>query len=230
MRSSQPSRRRRAARWVQLILAAGLIGAALAQADAAAQVPDEDQISPKLECVVRNEDGSLTAKFGWDNRSGRTIRLPRGTENQIIPPTYQKLVTTEFAPGRVTTKEGGFTITFDESEKLTWQLMGEQVQASAASQPCPTDQAGVPTTTVGPRTTTTVAGTAAVAAPPGGPAQGGRPSPGTKPPPVVAAGAEAGSTTGSFGLADVVPALVLGLLVLGMVAFGMESAGRRLRP
>jgi hypothetical protein len=228
VRSLQPSRRRRAARWVQLILAAGLVGAALAHVEAAAQVPDEDQLSPRLECVARNEDGSLTAKFGWINRSGRTIRLDGGTENSILPTAYQKLVPTEFAPGEVTTKEGGFTVTFDESEELIWTLMGEQVQASAASPSCPPDPRGAPPTTAAARTTTTKAKAAAGAAPSSGPGQGGRRPPGSSLPPVAAAG-EAGSPTGSFGLADVVPALVLGLLVLGMVAFGLESVGRRLR-
>jgi hypothetical protein len=78
------------------------------------------------------------------------------------------------------------------------------------------------------RTATTAAKAAAGAAPSSGPAQGGRPAGGTLPP-VVAADAEARSTTGSFGLAEVVPSVMLGLLVLGMVAFGLESAGRRLR-
>jgi len=232
VRTSQPSRRHRTARWVQLILAAALLVAALLQAEAAAQAPDPDQVEivPLLECVARNDDGSLTAKLGWDNRSGRTLRPLLGTENKIVPSKHQTVLKTEFAPGRVTTKNGGFTVTFPEDEKITWLLFGQVLEASAASPPCPPGPRGVPTTTVQQRPATTVA-RGGTAAPPssakgGGAGRDARPT--TTKPVVVAAAAGPGG--GSLGPADVVPALLLGLGVLWMVAFGLESRRGRLRP
>jgi hypothetical protein len=208
-------------------LAAGPLLVALAQADAAAQVAEPVEITPLLECVATNGDGSLTAKFGWDNRGGRTYRPLAGTENRIVPSKYQKLLKTEFSAGRVTTKNGGFTVTFAEGEKITWVLFDQPVEASAASQPCPRDERGAPQATRLERTTTTVAkGAGPPAARGKGPPAGQGPAGGSLPP-VVAAGADAAG--GSLGAADVVPALVLGLLVLGMVAFGLEAAARQPR-
>lgn len=238
MRTSQPSRRRRTARWVRLILAAGLLVAALLHAEAVAQTADPDQVAivPLLECVARNGDGTLTAKLGWDNRSGRILRPLLGTENKIIPAKHNSVLKTEFAPGKVTTKSGGFTVTFPEDEKITWLLFDQVLEASAASPPCPPDPRGVPTTTVQQRPSTTAPKGGTAAPPSSGPAKGAGKGAGkaarttTTAPVVVAAGAGAGGGGGSLGAADVVPALLLGMGVLWMVAFGLESRRDRIRP
>jgi hypothetical protein len=222
---------------VQLVLAAGLLVAAILHAEAAAQTTDPQvEIVPLLECVARNDDGSLTAKLGWDNRSGRILRPLLGTENKIIPGRHQSVLPTEFAAGKVTTKNGGFTVTFPEDGKITWLLYEQVLEASAASPPCPPDQRGAPTTTVQRRPATTAAKGGAAPAPSSGPAKGaGKAARTTTTAPVVVAagagpGPGAGGGGGSLGAADVVPALLLGIGVLWMVAFGLESRRGRIRP
>jgi hypothetical protein len=228
VRSSTPSRRRRATTWAQLIVAAGVLATALVQGTANAQEEPPD-IEPILECVSETQDGELVARFGWNNRAGRILKPVLGIENQILPPKYMDLLKTEFAAGQVGTRNGGFTITFAEDETIVWQIFGRTAAASGASPRCQRE-GGSPATTVPQRPATTVA----AAGPPPSTGRGsGRKESGGKGAPVEAAPAAAAPSpeleAAPLGLRDVVPAVLLGLAVLGAVAFGLDSAGRRTR-
>ncbi|RYZ03480.1 MAG: trypsin-like serine protease [Myxococcales bacterium] len=40
-------------------------------------------LQPKLECVAENQDGSLTAFFGYDNQNGVSVSVPYGSDNSL---------------------------------------------------------------------------------------------------------------------------------------------------
>ncbi|MBD3377426.1 hypothetical protein GF406_20530, partial [candidate division KSB1 bacterium] len=49
--------------------------------------PDQepDPVIPIVECLTRNQDGSYTVSFGYNNPNSETINIPLGDDNKIIP-------------------------------------------------------------------------------------------------------------------------------------------------
>ena len=90
-------------------------------------------VRPTRECVIVNGDGTFTAFFGYDNRSGRSVDIAAGRTNRVngasvAPPT-------SFAPGR---HVAVFSATTGEAA-LAWRLGGRRATATARSQPCSTN-------------------------------------------------------------------------------------------
>ena len=56
-------------------------------------------VVPLLDCVLRNADGTWTAVFGFDNRTGATADIPLGPANQVTPSRYDGDQPTRFAAG-----------------------------------------------------------------------------------------------------------------------------------
>ena len=127
---------------------------AVAGTDAANNDPDEvlvegradPDLSAITECVVDNGDGTLTARFGYENREGYTVRLPQGSANRLVGPVLSSTgPVTAFPrpevvpgrPGRTPFDEGVFTATFSASETITWSLDGRTATAGGATQRCP---------------------------------------------------------------------------------------------
>ena len=95
-------------------------------------------VTPLLDCVVQNSNGSYTAVLGYSNTTGRTTTVPFGTYNVITPSKYDRVQPTTFYNG---TYHGVFKITvsvYDIWYSPGWQLNGDVIDyADVTSSACP---------------------------------------------------------------------------------------------
>ncbi len=80
-------------------------------------------VAPILECVQRNQNGSYTARFGYDNSTGAPVTIPAGANNYFTPGNQNRGQTTVFQSGRVA---NAFSVTFSaKGNNLgSWFLRG----------------------------------------------------------------------------------------------------------
>lgn len=80
-------------------------------------------VAPILNCVMRNQNGSYTAKFGYHNSTGAAVTIPVGANNYFMPGAQNRGQTTVFQPGVVT---NSFSVTFNAngSNLGIWFLRG----------------------------------------------------------------------------------------------------------
>jgi uncharacterized repeat protein (TIGR01451 family) len=84
-------------------------------------VPSEG-ISPILECVAPNGDGSWTAYFGYLNRNDVTVEIPVGPNNRFTG-TQDRGQTTVFEPGRSPYyPDTAYSFIFSEDGNIVWTL------------------------------------------------------------------------------------------------------------
>ncbi len=96
--------------------------------------PTPEKVTPILECVADNGDGSYTARFGYDNPNPFVVVVRADRDNSFQPPPVFRTGQPEsFAPGRVV---DWFGVLFDGTG-LTWVLDGHAVTANRNSPPCP---------------------------------------------------------------------------------------------
>ncbi|GAB4204615.1 MAG: hypothetical protein OHK0022_29950 [Roseiflexaceae bacterium] len=88
-------------------------------------------ISPTVECVIRQSDGSLIGIFGYNNSSTSLASVPIGSSNTFSPTPDNRGQPTVFNPGR---EVAVFRVPF--SGTLIWQLTGRNATASSASSTC----------------------------------------------------------------------------------------------
>jgi hypothetical protein len=84
-------------------------------------------VTPFLDCLRQNPNGSYTAVLGYTNTSRTAVTIPRGTWNKISPSKYDGPQPTVFEPG---TKHGAVTVTISKNEYMGgpyWWLDGEFV-------------------------------------------------------------------------------------------------------
>ena len=104
-------------------------------------------VAPIFECVAPNADGTLTARFGYENYTqGATVQVPLGSHNKLTPSDVQGEPVTQFTmpnlyddrPGRTAFGEGAFSITFNPAQtaNIVWTLLGRTSTAGAHSQRC----------------------------------------------------------------------------------------------
>ena len=111
-------------------------------------VPAET-VEPILECVLPNNDGTLTALFGYNNTNGRVARVPYGPKNRMTPTHYDGAQPEKYglpiANERHDSRDPGrshpfpsyvFATVFDQGEEVAWTLGSRTVTASAASARC----------------------------------------------------------------------------------------------
>lgn len=99
------------------------------------------KISPILDCVTFNCDGTLTAHFGYLNPNPETVVIPVGSDNKFTPAPQDRGQPTEFLPGRTAHyPDGGFGVTWDGSGNLVWTLNGKTSTASKNSKECPCEE------------------------------------------------------------------------------------------
>ena len=77
-------------------------------------------ITPSLKCVGANQDGSLTAYFGYNNENGLTVDIPFGWNNAFLPPKAGAQRPTSFNPGA---HDWVFGADFTAGQKLLYELM-----------------------------------------------------------------------------------------------------------
>jgi hypothetical protein len=97
----------------------------------AAPAAAQTSVSPVLECVITNGDGTYTAVYGYNNPSGSSVLVPVGSTNRFTPAPNDRSQPTVFAPGR---HVGVLNVTFTGT--ITWVLTGRSSTASATSTPC----------------------------------------------------------------------------------------------
>lgn len=96
--------------------------------------PKPEKITPILECVAENPDGTLTAHFGYENPNTYVVVIDSRHQNTFHPaPTFRTGQPEYFVPGRV---EDWFSVLFD-GNGLTWVLDGHAVTANRNSPRCP---------------------------------------------------------------------------------------------
>ena len=98
-------------------------------------------VAPILECVQHNDNGSYTARFGYDNSTGAVVTIPVGANNFFTPGAQNRGQVTVFNPGRVT---NAFSVTFNSSggNLGVWFLKGPDgvtrpVNITTATLGCP---------------------------------------------------------------------------------------------
>jgi hypothetical protein len=75
-------------------------------------------VSPILECVDEEMDGTYTAHFGYLNSSDRSVTIPTGPDNRFTPPPLDRGQPSSFFFGR---QKHVFTVSFDGSS-LVWTV------------------------------------------------------------------------------------------------------------
>jgi hypothetical protein len=124
--SRSSSARRRAgglarAALVALIATVGLV----AVPGTASAAGGDGSITPLLDCLRQNGDGTVTAILGYTNSARNAETIPVGTWNKISPTNYNGPQPTTFASG---TKHGAYTVTMTRSEYSggpSWFLDGK---------------------------------------------------------------------------------------------------------
>lgn len=98
--------------------------------------PEPKAVSPILECVIDNGDGTYTAHFGFLNPNDSTVTVPLGDDNRFVGGNPNTDPMTEFPPGRSGFwPDSAMEVVFDGSN-LVWVLQGKTSTASAGSTPC----------------------------------------------------------------------------------------------
>jgi len=96
--------------------------------------PKPQKITPILECVAENPDGTFTAHYGYENPNPYVVVIDSRHQNTFHPgPVFRTGQPEYFVPGRV---ENWFRVLFD-GNGLTWVLDGGAVTANRNSPRCP---------------------------------------------------------------------------------------------
>jgi hypothetical protein len=95
-----------------------------------------ENVTPLLECVLDNNDGTLTAFFGYMNPNSFHVEIPIGDQNRFTPGSEDQGQPTIFEPGQSPAyPNASFQVDF-EAESITWILDTGSVTASAHSNDC----------------------------------------------------------------------------------------------
>ncbi len=96
----------------------------------AAVVTPTERISPIVDSLVTNCDGTYTAYFGYFNRNSSTVTVATGANNRFSPLPQDRGQTTEFLAGR---QRKVFAVSFSGPGNLVWTLKSPNGQQSTAT-------------------------------------------------------------------------------------------------
>ena len=114
-----------------VVLGAG--AALLVSAGPAAAAPG-DVLTPLVDCVVHNDDGTWTAVLGYSNPTRSAVSVPRGSDNQITPDRWKTRLPTRFEPG---VKRGVFSVVVDRGAGVVWHLGDDNLKVRDDARACP---------------------------------------------------------------------------------------------
>lgn len=112
----------------------------LVPTQASAAPPSRTSVTPLLDCVQQNSDGSYTAVLGYSSSYSTTTTIPLGANNYFSPATYDGHQPTTFLTG---TQHGVFAVTISNYDAtygtVYWYLDGHTLSSSgtAVSASCP---------------------------------------------------------------------------------------------
>jgi hypothetical protein len=113
------------------IAAAGLTATVILALPATA-LADQPVVTPTVNCITVNADGSFSALFGYSNTGLTTTLIKRGPDNQIDPSNLDGAQPDTFAPG---TTYGAFALTVPAGVAVSWILHGNNRAVADASSP-----------------------------------------------------------------------------------------------
>lgn len=123
--------------FILVLLLVATSGAMLPWQAGTVQATVTSTVSPILECVEDNGNGTFTAHFGYKNVSGSTISIPVGNSNKFTPAPADRGQPVAFSAGRTPYwPDAAFSVVFNEGETLVWTLNGKTSTAGAGSQRC----------------------------------------------------------------------------------------------
>jgi hypothetical protein len=115
---------------VALVLSGSVAFATMSATPAAAA--EGGPVSPVVECVSINGDGTFSAVFGSDNPSNVSRTLVIGPDNFFSPAAADRGQPTVFPAKR---SVAAFSLVFD-GKPMTWTLNGQTVTVSSSSPSC----------------------------------------------------------------------------------------------
>jgi hypothetical protein len=122
-----------------LVTVVAVVGLLVVPGTASAAVGDRS-ITPLLDCIRQNSDGTYTAVIGYTNSARATEKIPLGTANRISPTRLQGVQPTSFKQG---TQHGAFSVTVTGAEvaaNARWEVDGNVLDyqdAWGVSSTCP---------------------------------------------------------------------------------------------
>ncbi|SFT98942.1 hypothetical protein SAMN05660657_04475 [Geodermatophilus amargosae] len=90
-------------------------------------------VIPLVDCIVSHADGTWTAVFGYDNRTGASIDVPVGPANQVTPTSSGQPQPTTFATG---IRHGVFSVTVSRGGGPMWHLGDTNLAARKTDTAC----------------------------------------------------------------------------------------------
>lgn len=117
----------------------------LAYLDDAVTRAGQAPITPRLECIEPQADGSFEAHFGYTNENALTVTIPYGKKNELAGDTAGAR-TSDFEPGD---SPFDFAVPFTSGTELSWRLtppngQSTTVTANASSPVCDPADPGLP--------------------------------------------------------------------------------------
>ncbi len=94
-----------------------------------------DSITPFLDCVYENTNGTLTAVMGYENPNANSVVIPIGLSNEFVPGPASQGQPTIFLAG---IHHNAFNYLLTGSSVI-WNLNGKSIAVSMSSPRCPVD-------------------------------------------------------------------------------------------
>jgi len=94
----------------------------------------DTSLTPLLDCIYANGDGSFTAIFGYQNSYSNNVNLPVGSNNKFLTGNQNQGQPVNFLPGL---NQNVFSVQF--TNDITWKLTSNTITATTSSNLCPVD-------------------------------------------------------------------------------------------
>lgn len=96
-------------------------------------------LTPIVECLWSNGDGTSTVAWGWNNPSSHVLHIDPGAKNKMVPGAENQGQPVDFAPGR---HANVFVTTFSGTA-MEWRLGNNRAGSDASTPACPTKPVSV---------------------------------------------------------------------------------------
>jgi hypothetical protein len=101
--------------------------------------PSCRDLTPIVECIWSNGDGTSSIAWGWNNPSTHILHIDVGAKNKMAPGADDQGQGTEFAPG----VHHNIFVTTVTGTSADWRLGNNQASTAASTPACPTKPVSV---------------------------------------------------------------------------------------